>query len=219
MTEQKLEPMGEFFNRRADGYEEHQRSAVDGAPELYDFTASLLPDRPGAEILDLGCGTGLELDAYFPRNPTAVVTGIDLSEALTDELLKKHADKNVAVILASYFDEPFGVSAFDAAVSVMSLHHFEKERKIPLYRKLKESLKPGGVFILTDYFAPDEEFEAFRFAELRRLKEHWGIPEDEFCHYDTPLTAEHETEALRAGGFTEIEALRRWGNTVTIRAK
>ena len=219
MTEQKLEPMGEFFNRRADGYEEHQRSAVDGAPELYDFTASLLPDRPGAEILDLGCGTGLELDAYFPRNPTAAVTGIDLSEALTDELLKKHADKNVAVILASYFDEPFGTSVFDAAVSVMSLHHFEKERKIPLYKKLKDALRPGGFFILTDYFAPDEEWEDRCFAELARLKRENGLDDGVFYHFDTPLIVTHETEALLAGGFSSVESLAQWGNTVVLRAK
>ncbi len=220
MTEKPLlEPMGTFFDNRADGYEEHQRTAVDGGEELYAFTASLLPDTPGAEILDLGCGTGLELDAFFPRNPTAVVTGIDLSVKLTDELLRKHADKNVQVILASYFDEPFGISVYDAAVSVMSLHHFTLEQKIPLYKKLKESLKPSGYFVLTDYLAPDEEFERFRFAELEKLKRQAGITDDGFYHYDTPLTAAHETEALRKGGFTEVEILANWGNSVALRAK
>ena len=220
MTEKPLlEPMGTFFDNRADGYEEHQRTAVDGGAELYALTASLLPDTPGAEILDLGCGTGLELDEYFKRNPSAIVTGIDLSVKLTDELLRKHADKNVQVILASYFDEPFGVSVFDAAVSVMSLHHFTAERKIPLYRKLKESLKPSGVFVLTDYLASDEEFERFRFAELDRLKKLAGITDDGFYHYDTPLTSEHETDTLLKGGFTDVEILAKWGNSVTLLAK
>ncbi len=219
MNRQPLEKMGDFFNRRLDGYEEHQKKYVDGGEELYDVTAALLPTGPGAEILDLGCGTGLELDVYFRKNPTAAVTGIDLAERLTDELLRKHADKNVQVILGSYFDEPFGTAIYDAAVSVMSLHHFTKERKIPLYRKLKAALKPGGTFVLTDYLAPDDEYEERCFAELARRKAEDGITDDESYHFDTPLTAAHETEALRAGGFTEIEVRANWGNTYVIAAK
>lgn len=219
MSEPHLEHMGDFFNRRIDGYEEHQIKYVDGGSELYAVTAALLPKEPRAEILDLGCGTGLELDAYFPLNPTASVTGIDLADKLTDELLRKHAGKNVQVILASYFDEPFGISLYDAAVSVMSLHHFTKEQKIPLYRKLKAALKPDGIFVLTDYLAPDDDFEASRFAELARRKAEDGITDDDFYHFDTPLTVAHETEALRAGGFTQIEIRANWGNTYVLTAK
>ncbi len=219
MSNGHLEKMGDFFNNRIDGYEEHQKKYVDGGEELYDVTASLLPKDPRAEILDLGCGTGLELDAYFPLNPTASVTGIDLADKLTEELLQKHADKNIEVILGSYFDEPFGTALYDAAVSVMSLHHFTKEQKIPLYRKLKDALKPGGIFVLTDYLAPDEAWEERCFAELARRKAEEGIEDDEFYHFDTPLTAAHETEALRAGGFTEIRIRANWGNTYVIAAK
>ena len=219
MNEHPLELMGEFFNRRVDGYEEHQKTGVDGGAELYGFTASLLPKNPGAELLDLGCGTGLELDAYFPLNPTAAVTGIDLSDRLVDELLKKHADKAVQVILGSYFDEPFGTGIYDAAVSVMSLHHFTAERKIPLYRKLKKALKPGGFFVLTDYFAPDDAWETRCFAELARLKKENGIEGDAFYHFDTPLTVPHETDALLGGGFTEVEILQQWGNTFALIAR
>ena len=219
MPDKTLEPMGEFFDRRAEGYEEHQITAVDGGGEMYPFTAALLPAFPGARILDLGCGTGLELDPYFERNPSAAVTGIDLSRALTDQLLQKHADRGVQVILGSYFDEPFGVSVYDAAVSVMSLHHFPKTRKIPLYKKLKDSLKPGGFFVLTDYFAPDQAWEDRCFAELAELKKKNGIRDDAFYHFDTPLTLAHETEALLAGGFTSVEPLAKWGNTVVLRAK
>ena len=88
MNRQPLEKMGDFFNRRIDGYEEHQKKYGDGGEELYAVTAAFLPSAPGAEILDLGCGTGLELDVYFQKNPTAAVTGIDLADRLTDELLR-----------------------------------------------------------------------------------------------------------------------------------
>ena len=38
------------------------------------------------------------------------------------------------------------------------------------------------------------------------------------CHYDTPLTPEHETEALLAAGFSSVEVLNRWEQTYTLKA-
>ena len=213
-----LEKMDQFFDRRLDGYEEHQLTAIESAQEFYPFTASLLPAEPGAAVLDLGCGTGLELNWYFERNPAASVTGIDLAEGMLAALREKFPDKDLTLIRASYFDEPFGEERFDAAVSVESLHHFTAERKRPLYEKVFRALKPGGCFVLTDYFAESEEHETFYRNELRRMKAEQGIADDEFYHYDTPLTLEHELEVLRSAGFAPIEQMGRWGATVTLRA-
>ena len=58
-----LEKMGAFFDARLDGYDEHMLTDIEGAGEFYPFTASLLPE---GNILDLGCGTGLELGFYLP---------------------------------------------------------------------------------------------------------------------------------------------------------
>lgn len=65
-----LEKMNDFFNSRIDEYEEHQLNAIAGAREFYPFTAKQLPMHPHARVLDLGCGTGLELGYYFQLNPS-----------------------------------------------------------------------------------------------------------------------------------------------------
>ena len=74
-----LEKMSEFFENRLDGYDEHMLTNIESAREFYPFTAECLPKPNGCRVLDLGCGTGLELEYYFALNPTARVTGIDLS--------------------------------------------------------------------------------------------------------------------------------------------
>ena len=213
-----LEKMAEFFDTRLDGYEEHMLDCIESAREFYPFTAAQLPKAPGTAVLDLGCGTGLELDEYFAGNPDADVTGIDLAPGMLATLKAKFPGKALTLIQGSYFDVPFGENAFDAAVSVESLHHFTMEEKIPLYEKLCHALKPGGTFILTDYFAPTEEEEKLYRAELLRLKTEQGIADDEFYHYDTPLTVEHETQALLKAGFTKVKELGCWGATHTLKA-
>ena len=214
-----LEKMGEFFDARLDGYEEHQLKTIASAEEFYPFTAACLPKAPGSRILDLGCGTGLELGYYYEMVPTAAVTGIDLAPGMLEALRKKFPEKALTLIQGSYFDVPFQENAFDAAVSVESLHHFTKEEKIPLYAKLRRALKPGGFFILTDYFAGSDEEEQSRREELLRLRKEQKLPDEEFYHFDTPLTVEHEKEALLAAGFSSVTVLGNWGPTYTLKAE
>lgn len=213
-----LERMGQFFDDRLAGYDEHQLTCIDSAREFYPFTASCLPRQKGAKVLDLGCGTGLELEEYFKLAPSVKVTGIDLAPGMLAELERKFGSEQVELVLGSYFDVPFGVSAFDAAVSVESLHHFTLAEKVPLYQKLHRALKANGYFILTDYFSLTEEEEKLHEAELLRLKKAQGITGDEFYHYDIPLTVEHEIEALTLAGFSSVEVLNKWGATHTIKA-
>ena len=213
-----LEKMSEFFESRLDGYDAHMLNNIESARVFYPFTAQQLPRFDQCQILDLGCGTGLELEEYFLLNPNARVTGIDLSRGMLEALQKKFFDKDITLICGSYFDVPLGVALFDGAVSVESLHHFTKDEKIPLYRKLRNALKEGGYFVLTDYFALSDEEEQLHRKNLIALKAEQGIADDEFYHYDTPLTVQHETQALKEAGFSSVAVLENWGATYTIKA-
>ena len=59
-----LEEMSDFFTKRLDDYEEH----MSNWEESYWIFAENLPLRCES-ILDLGCGTGLELDKIWQINP------------------------------------------------------------------------------------------------------------------------------------------------------
>lgn len=213
-----LEKMADFFENRLDGYDEHMMTNIEAADEFYPFTAKQLPTTENCHILDLGCGTGLELEEYYPLNPSAKITGVDLSQGMLSALKKKFADKDITLICGSYFDVHFGMSLFDSAVSVESLHHFTKAEKVPLYAKLHRALKDGGYFVLTDYFSLTDEEEQMHRQNLSELKTEQGISDDAFYHYDTPLTVKHETEALLEAGFSSVEVLKNWGAAYTIKA-
>lgn len=213
-----LENMASFFDARLDGYDVHMLDTIEGARAFYPFTAAQLPAQHRTNILDLGCGTGLELEEYYRLNPTAKVTGIDLAPGMLQALKDKFPDQSLHLILGSYFEVPLPAEFYDAAVSVESLHHFTAEEKLPLYQKLFASLKPGGYFILTDYFAQTQEQQDFFRRELLRLKALQGIQDNDFYHYDTPLTVDNEIRTLTQAGFSSVTVLNRWGATCTLKA-
>lgn len=213
-----LEKMSDFFEARLDGYDEHMLTNIASADEFYPFTAAMLPTFDGCRVLDLGCGTGLELEYYFALNPTAKVTGIDLSEGMLGEVRRKLGDRDIELIVGSYFDLPLGDEIYDAAVSVESLHHFTKKEKVGLYTRLHRAIADGGYFILTDYFSLSQEEERMHRQSYERLKADEGITDGDLYHYDTPLTVQHEAEALTEAGFTSVEVLKSWGATYTVKA-
>ncbi len=194
-----LEEMGSFFKARISDYEEHM---LEHWAFGYEYLAKLVPQN-AEHVLDLGCGTGLELDELFKLQPDVKVTGIDLAEAMMAKLKEKHPDKNLELILGSYFDVPFPENV-DAVISFESLHHFTAAEKLPLFKKIYDALAPGGVFMNGDYFACCDEEETLLRETCDRRRKKQGIPEGQFVHFDTPLTEEHDMQILREAGFTEV---------------
>lgn len=213
-----IERMDKFFTARVDGYDEHMTNNVEGCAEGYRQMAKLLPAHTKS-LLDLGCGTGLELEEIFKRFPDACVTGIDLTRAMLEKLKEKFPSKALVLINGNYFDVDFGVEPFDAAVSFQTLHHFTHEEKLGLYMKIHKSLRIGGCYIECDYMVTDQNDEDFYYSENRRIRSEQGIPEGEFYHYDTPCTVNNQLKLLRQAGFYSVKQVWRMENTTIIIAE
>ena len=213
-----LEPMSDFFTLRAEGYDEHMIANVEGCKEAYPLMASLVP-KDAKTLLDLGCGTGLELDEIYTLLPDITVTGIDMTAAMLELLRKKHPEKTMTLICGNYLETDFGISAYDCAVSFETMHHFSHEQKTALYRRIRAALKDGGCYIECDYMVETQEEEDHWYAEYARLRKEEAVPEGVFVHYDTPCTIENQLSMLKEAGFSSAEHLFRKGNTSLIVAK
>ena len=213
-----IESMSDFFTARTEGYDEHMLTEVEGCKEGYIKMASLVPSAC-ERLLDLGCGTGLELDEIFRLFPRIKVTGIDLTESMLRKLREKHSDKDITLICGDYFTEPFGECEFDCTVSFQTMHHFSHEKKLGLYRKIYESLSSEGVYIECDYMVLTQTEEDHWFRENARLRKEQGIGEDEFYHYDTPCTVDNQIMLLKSAGFSSVKQVFRKENTTMLVAK
>jgi len=212
------ETMSDFFTSRVIGYDEHMLNEVEGCREGYRKMAELLPERTES-LLDLGCGTGLELDKIFQLFPAAEVTGIDLTRAMLDRLRQKHPDKKLILIEGNYLEYDFGVGRFDAAVSFETMHHFSRPEKVKLYEKICRALKPDGIYLECDYMVTDPEEEKLLLREAERIRAEQQLESGKIYHIDTPYTVGHQIQMLEQAGFPKAEALWRLGNTTIVRAK
>lgn len=212
------ERMDAFFAARVGDYDTHMLENVEGCREGYAEMARRIP-ADTKTLLDLGCGTGLELDAIFPRFPGLAVTGIDLTREMLEVLRQKHPHRNLTLLCGDYFTVPFGTDAFDCAVSFETMHHFPPEKKHGLYRKIHDALHPGGYYLECDYMVDTPEEEALLFAESDRLRREEKLPDGVFYHIDTPCCINRQLRLLTEAGFFHAEHVFRLGGTSLIGAR
>jgi len=218
-----LEEMSGFFNARAEQYNAVHLEHVGGI-ESKEIIATFLPEDTKT-ILDIGIGTGLELEGIYKRFPDAEVTGIDIAENMLQILKKSYPNKKINLHCESYFEYDYKNKLFDTALSVMTLHHYTHEVKTELYRKIFSSIKQGGVYIECDYMLSEHEYESAQemeehyFSEYTRKKKEQGLADDNEYHYDTPCTVANQVKMLLEAGFTNVREMWRNGNAVLLVAE
>jgi ubiquinone/menaquinone biosynthesis C-methylase UbiE len=214
----KLEKMSDFFEARIDGYEAHMLNDIKGLKEGYRKLAELIPVNT-AKILDLGCGTGLELVEIFMRFKHVSVVGIDLTQKMLDELKLKYGTRDIRLICGNYFDIGLGENTFDTVISCQTMHHFSRDEKVGLYRKICKALKPQGIYIELDYMVTEQAIEEELRAENARIRRGLIIPPGEFYHFDIPFTVENQIAMCKEAGFVSAEKVFRIENNTIIMAK
>ena len=117
-----------------------------------DVLCDPLPE--GAEIVDIGCGTGDMLLSMAKKRPDFVLTGLDFSPNMlkvAKERLKKVPD--VKLIRGNALDMPFEDKSFDGGSISFALRNTADYRKAlsEAYRVLKN----GGRFVCIDSFVPE----------------------------------------------------------------
>lgn len=213
-----LEKMSEFFEDRIEEYEEHMLLNVKGYKEACVKLPTLITGHC-ERLLDLGCGTGLELENVFKEFRQIQVTGIDLTQSMLDKLQDKYPGKSLQLICGSYFDVELGNQLFDCAISFQTMHHFSHEAKIGLYKKICNTLKPKGMYIECDYMVETQEEEDYYYKEYDCLMKGMNDSKEVFYHYDTPCTLDNQIRMLKEAGFIRVEKVFKINNTIMITAE
>jgi tRNA (cmo5U34)-methyltransferase len=217
---EQYKPMGEFFDGMSRGYDAHMKENVEGFDQFYSSVAAAIPET-NAElgILDIGCGTGLELAAIFQRAPNALITGVDLSGEMLEILRDKYPDyhNQIRLVRESYVTFSYGENMYDDIISVMTLHHLLPESKHNLYQKIRQALKPGGKYIEGDYITTQEKEKQVR-DDFFKLRKSDPSLVDGTHHIDFECSLETQKDLLLKAGFTRVDVLWEYGETAVYTA-
>ncbi len=172
------------YGRLAAIYDRRWRSYVEAAVRE---TLARTEVARGAAVLDVGCGTGVLLEALRARGGPGRLVGTDLSREM---LRVAHARLAGAAGLCQASAEglPFAGGSFDLVVSTNAFHYFRHAEAA--LAEMRRVLRPGGRLVLTDWcddylacrlcdlvlrLIDPSHFRTYGSAECRRLLERAGL--------------------------------------------
>lgn len=207
----------EVYRRtRADEYDRFIESAAmnyRGALEAVVEAASWSPPR---RILELGAGTGTLTRLLLERFPEAEVKAVDGSA----EMLEKAAEKLRAfggrvTLERAAFETLLHEGAddtYDLIVSSFALHHMRHQDVPRFFRRLRESLSPGGRLVVADYvLTPYPELQRRYegvWVDWRRknMKDVFGLVQSR----EAALAAHEETKRAEGDDPAPLRELLAW---------
>ena len=108
--------------------------------------------RPGEDVLDIGCGAGMDtLIAAQMTGETGTVTGIDMTPDMAAKGRRSAAEmglSNVTIVDGSAERLPFGDASFDVVISNGVIHLIPD--KDAVFSEIARVLRPGGRIQLAD---------------------------------------------------------------------
>jgi tRNA (cmo5U34)-methyltransferase len=202
------------FDREAAGYDRTAAETMPGYDELHQTLLWGIPFAPTRRfrVLELGVGTGTLTARLLARFPHAELVGIDLSRrmiAISRTKVKRYKDR-VTLLHGDLAEFPDDVP-YDAVVSSLAIHHLEDGAKWRLFRKVRQSLNPGGFFGDADDHLPEDPVFDSRFGQVAQelmghdtsqaLQRVWHEHEE----FDHPCTLSDELRHLERAGFAHVD--------------
>jgi ubiquinone/menaquinone biosynthesis C-methylase UbiE len=141
-----------------------QAETFSSAPAITDAAlAQRIIDALGEEargaVLDVACGPGV-LSAAIAGSAREVVA-FDLTTAMLAKAAQRCAAAgrgNVSFREGDATDLPFADAAFDAVVTRLSVHHFDRPARV--FAEIFRVLRPGGVFVVVDVISSEVAVES-----------------------------------------------------------
>jgi len=152
----------------------------------------------GETVVDLGSGRGQDVFKAAQRvGGEGFVYGVDFTDemvALAESTRKKLRIENVRFLRSSIDAIPLENGVVDVVVSNCTINHAPDKGAV--YREIHRILKSAGRFVVSDIIAREELPDA-----VKNDPDAWAG-----C-YGGAITEEAYLEAVRDGGFTDVEII------------
>jgi ubiquinone/menaquinone biosynthesis C-methylase UbiE len=127
-------------------------AALPVVAEGFDLQLGLLDIQPGDQVLDVGCGIGLQALAMAKLATTAgKVVGTDISTVMIDIAKSRTANSGLPLdfLVADAASQPFPNQSFDCVRTERVLMYVPDTQQT--INEFKRLLKPGGRLVIFDF--------------------------------------------------------------------
>lgn len=135
--------------------------------QLIAFIVEALDLKPGDELLDLACGSGVHGVRLSQQGMQ--VTGVDISPSLVthaNELARDKGLENVTFVVGDMREAPCAETCDAVTILSQSFGFFDTEGDMAVLRAIHTALRPGGRFLLDLNEPIDLEMPRQRWKEL-----------------------------------------------------
>ena len=199
------------YDQMAGGYARFWAPVLrEAAERVLDHLAPHVDGVRGAELLDVGTGTGTLAIAALQRWPGLRVTGIDPSGGML-EVAGATAAARLSAATARRFRRrvapadrmPFTDGSFDAAMSSFVLQLVPS--RAAALREIRRVLKPGGVAAWVSWQRTNRAFEPDRLAN--QVLDDFGFdPPEPDARSGDIASPDSAAGSMRRAGFREVRA-------------
>ena len=209
------EVFDDMLERSVPLYHECQNLTVDWCKRLA---------TPENCIYDLGCSTGSLLQILsksITSLPRVRLIGVDNSAAMINKAKKKLSSlTNSVEFIEANLDNTFSFNESCAIIMNYTLQFIPVENRTCLLKKIYESLKPGGGFILNEKVLSESELISETFIEMHHdFKKGHGYSKMEISkkrdaleNVLVPLKLSQTITLVQNAGFTAVDIFFKWNN-------
>lgn len=155
--------------------------------QIMKVRSKVVPLAAG-EVLELGCGGGINMEFYDPARVTRLA-GIDPSPKLLEMTRAAAAERGIAADIQGGVGEamPFADASFDTVVTTFTLCSVTDQAAV--LSEVRRVLRPGGTALFLEHgAAPDAGVAKWQ----RRIEPIWKRIGGN-CHLTRPITSSYET--------------------------
>jgi tRNA (cmo5U34)-methyltransferase len=148
-----VEEVKKTFSEIAERYDRDRRKLIPCFDDFYRALVDMVPftETGPLSFLDLGAGTGLLTQFLRRRYPQADVLLMDFSPEMLEKARQRFVGEAGLTYLEADYAQAEWSGVYDGIFSSLSIHHLSDEGKRDLFRKIFRHLKPGGVFLNSEF--------------------------------------------------------------------